>query len=155
MTYRGMTVETIKINGDKGDPISAYVARPSGSKTLPGIVLVHHLPGWSEIYCEMTRKFAHHGYLAICHNLYERSGQGNPDDVAAKVRAEGGVPDAQVIGDTEASRSKPARSLAVAARCCASLATPTIWSPSRSTFIATGFRPAARKHATSRSIASG
>ena len=40
----------------------------------------------------MTRKFAHNGYLAICANLYERAGQGNPDDVAAKVRAEGGVP---------------------------------------------------------------
>ena len=51
----------------------------------------------------MTRKFAHHGYIAICANLYERSGQGNPDDVAAKVRAEGGVPDAQVVGDTEAA----------------------------------------------------
>ena len=38
---------------------------------------------------------------------------------------------------------------------CASLATLTIWSPPRSTSIATGFRPAARKHATSRSIASG
>ena len=34
-------------------------------------------------------------------------------------------------------------------------ATPTIWSPRRCTSIATGFRPAARKHATSRSIASG
>ena len=54
-----------------------------------------------------------------------------------------------------ASRSKPARFLADAARCCASSATLTIWSPPRSTFIATGFRPAARKHATSRSIASG
>ena len=41
-----------------------------------------------------------------------------------------------------ASRSKPVRSLADAARCCASSATPTIWSPPRSTFIATGFRPA-------------
>ena len=41
------------------------------------------------------------------------------------------------------------------ARCCASLATPTIWSPPRSTFIATGFLPAASKHATSQSIASG
>ena len=101
MTYRGMTVEEIKINGDKGTPISAYTARPSGSGPFPGVVLVHHLPGWSEIYCEMTRKFAHHGYIAICANLYERNGQGNPDDVAAKVRAEGGVPDAQVIGDTE------------------------------------------------------
>jgi carboxymethylenebutenolidase len=101
MTYRGMTADNIKISGDKGESISAYVARPAGTGPFPGVVLVHHLPGWSELYIEMTRKFAHHGYLAICHNLYERSGQGNPDDVAAKVRADGGVPDAQVIGDTE------------------------------------------------------
>ncbi len=101
MTYRGMTVEEIKIKGDKGEAISAYTARPSGPGPFPGVVLVHHLPGWSEIYCEFTRKFAHHGYMAICANLYERNGQGNPDDVAAKVRAEGGVPDAQVVGDTE------------------------------------------------------
>ena len=50
---------------------------------------------------------------------------------------------------------KPVRSLADAARCCASLATPTIWSPPHYTFIATGFLPAARKHPTSQSIASG
>jgi carboxymethylenebutenolidase len=101
MTYRGMTVEEIKIAGDKGQQISAYTARPSGAGPFPGVVLVHHLPGWSEWYIEQTRKFTHNGYLAICANLYERNGQGNPDDVAAKVRAEGGVPDAQVIGDTE------------------------------------------------------
>jgi len=83
MTYRGMTVEEIKISGDQGTPISAYVARPSGPGPFPGVVLVHHLPGWSEIYCEFTRKFAHNGYVAICANLYERNGQGNPDDVAA------------------------------------------------------------------------
>jgi carboxymethylenebutenolidase len=100
-TYRGMTVEEIKINGDQGQPISAYTARPSGPGPFPGIVLVHHLPGWSEWYMEQTRKFAHHGYIAICANLYERAGLGNPDDVAAKVRAEGGIPDAQMVGDTE------------------------------------------------------
>ena len=33
--------------------------------------------------------------------LYQRAGEGKADDVAAKVRAEGGVPDTQVIGDTE------------------------------------------------------
>ncbi|MBB4235196.1 AraC family transcriptional regulator [Rhizobium esperanzae] len=38
---------------------------------------------------------------------------------------------------------------------CASSATPTIWSPRHSTSIATGCRRAARKHAISRSIASG
>lgn len=53
------------------------------------------------------------------------------------------------------ARSRLARSLADAARFCASSATPTIWSPPPSTSIATGFRRAARKHATSRSTASG
>ena len=98
--YRGMTCENVTINGDKGTPITAYVAKPSGPGPFPGVVLVHHLPGWSELYIETTRRFAHHGYLAICANLYERAGQGNPDDVAAKVRADGGISDAQMVGDT-------------------------------------------------------
>ena len=70
-------------------------------------------PGWDEWYCETIRRFAHHGYAAICHNLYHRAGDGKPDDVAAKVRASGGVPDAQVIGDTEGAvqwlRAQPYR----------------------------------------------
>src|SRR5258708_36252747 len=69
--YRGMTCENVTIKGDKGTPITAYVARPSGPGPFPGVVLVHHLPGWSEFYIETTRRFAHHGYLAICANLYE------------------------------------------------------------------------------------
>src|SRR5260221_468827 len=96
--YRGMTCENVTIKGDKGTPITAYVAKPSGPGPFPGVVLVHHLPGWSELYIETTRRFAHHGYLAICANLYERAGEGNPDDVAAKVRAEGGIADAQMAG---------------------------------------------------------
>ena len=67
--YRGMTCENVTINGDKGNPITAYVAKPSGPGPFPGVVLVHHLPGWSELYIETTRRFAHHGYLAICANL--------------------------------------------------------------------------------------
>jgi carboxymethylenebutenolidase len=101
MAYEGMIAETISINGDKNEPISAYVARPLGAGPFPGMVLLHHAPGWDEWYREATRKFAHHGYAAISHNLYHRAGEGKADDVAAKVRAEGGVPDAQVIGDTE------------------------------------------------------
>jgi carboxymethylenebutenolidase len=101
--YRGMTCENVTIAGDGGTPITAYVARPEGKGPFPGIVLIHHLPGWDDFYMETTRRFAHFGYLAICHNLYERTGGGNPDDVAAKVRAEGGVPDSQMVGDTEAA----------------------------------------------------
>jgi carboxymethylenebutenolidase len=101
MAYEGMIAETIGINGDKNETISAYVARPLGPGPFPGMVLLHHAPGWDEWYREATRKFAHHGYAAISPNLYHRAGEGKSDDVAAKVRAEGGVPDAQVIGDTE------------------------------------------------------
>jgi carboxymethylenebutenolidase len=101
--YRGMTCENVTINGDKGTPITAYVAKPSGPGPFPGIVLIHHVPGWSEFYIDETRRFAHAGYLAICANLYEREGGGsdaNPDDVAAKVRAQGGIADSQMVGDT-------------------------------------------------------
>ncbi len=65
MAYEGMIAETLSINGDKNEPISAYVARPLGPGPFPGIVLIHHMPGWDEWYRETTRKFAHHGYAAI------------------------------------------------------------------------------------------
>lgn len=97
--YEGMLAETVTINGHGGDSINAYYARPLGTGPFPGVVLIHHLPGWDEWYRETTRKFAHHGYAAISPNLYYRSGHGTPDDVAAKVRGEGGVPDDQVVGD--------------------------------------------------------
>jgi hypothetical protein len=68
-----MTCENVTIKGDKGTPITAYVARPSGPGLFPGVVLVHHLPGWSEFYIETTRRFAHHGFLAICANPSARA----------------------------------------------------------------------------------
>jgi carboxymethylenebutenolidase len=101
MAYEGMIAETIGINGNKGETVSAYVARPLGPGPFPGMVLIHHMPGWDEWYREATRKFAHHGYATISHNLYHRFGEGKADDVAAKARAEGGVADDQMIGDTE------------------------------------------------------
>jgi carboxymethylenebutenolidase len=48
-----------------------------------------------------VRKFAHHGYAAISPHLYFRNGPGSPDDIGARVRAAGGVPDAQVVGDVK------------------------------------------------------
>ena len=97
--YEGMLAETITMHGANGDTINAYFARPLGPGPYPGVVLIHHLPGWDEWYREATRKFAHHGYAAISPNLYCREGHGTPEDVAAKVRGAGGVPDDQVVGD--------------------------------------------------------
>ena len=97
--YEGMLAETITIQGFHGDSINAYFARPLGQGPFPGMVLTHHMPGWDEWYREITCNFARKGYATICPNLYFRSGHGTPEDVAAKVRASGGVPDEQVIGD--------------------------------------------------------
>ena len=97
--YEGMLAETVTFPGANGDLINAYYARPLGPGPFPGVVVIHHMPCWDEWYREATRKFAHHGYAAISPNLYARAGHGTPEDVAAAVRAEGGVADEQVVGD--------------------------------------------------------
>ena len=50
--YEGMLAETITMHGHNGDAINAYFARPLGSGPFPGVVLIHHLPGWDEWYRE-------------------------------------------------------------------------------------------------------
>jgi carboxymethylenebutenolidase len=101
--YEGMLAETVILPGYHADLINAYFARPLGAGPFPGIVLVHHLPGWDEWYRETTRKFAAYGYAALCPNLYFREGHGTSEDVAAKVRGAGGISDDQVLGDVGAA----------------------------------------------------
>ena len=99
--YEGMLAETITVTGDSGDRIHAYLARPLGPGPHPGMVLLHHMPGWDEWYKETARKYAHHGYITIAPDLYCRDGHGSPEDVAAKVRGDGGVADDRVISDAD------------------------------------------------------
>src|SRR5215475_4058034 len=89
-----MMAETISILGHGGDQIEAYLARPLGPGPYGGVVVIHHMPGFDEGNKEITRKFAAHGYLAICPNLHYRDAPGaSPDDASAASRARGGVPD--------------------------------------------------------------
>lgn len=97
--YEGIFAETVTMTGANGDSINAYLARPLGPGPFPAMVLAHHMPGWDEWYREATYKFAHHGYITISPNLYFRSGHGTPEDISAKVRADGGIPDDQAVGD--------------------------------------------------------
>ncbi len=101
--YEGLIAETVRINGHDGDQIDGYLARPLGAGPYPGVVLIHHMPGWDEASKEMARKFAYNGYICISPHLHHREGPGSPDDVSAAVRAGGGVPDARCIGDVKAS----------------------------------------------------
>jgi carboxymethylenebutenolidase len=95
--------EGITYPAGSGDRIHAYVARPAGDGPFPGVVAVHHLPGWDEFYQEFARRLAAHGYSVMCPDLYCRYGHGTPDDIASKVRAEGGVADESVIADCGAA----------------------------------------------------
>src|SRR5258705_5347876 len=88
-----------------GEPIHAYIARPEGPGPFPGVVVTPQGRGGDEFNREMTRRFAQHGYNAICPDLFCRVGHGTPDDVAAKVRAEGGVSDDSVVADVAAART--------------------------------------------------
>ena len=51
-SMRVMLAETVVIRGANGDLINAYLARPLGPGPYPGMVLIHHLPGWDEWYRE-------------------------------------------------------------------------------------------------------
>jgi carboxymethylenebutenolidase len=101
--YEGMLAETVMLRVGDDDFIHAYFARPTGAGPFPGMVLLHHMPGWDDWYKEATRTFAARGYLAIAPDLYCRAGHGTSDEVAAIVRANGGLPDEQVVGDAQAA----------------------------------------------------
>jgi carboxymethylenebutenolidase len=101
--YEGMLCETLTFTGHKGDMVNSYFTRPLGPGPFPGIILVHHMPGWDELYREIARRFTQHGYLVVLPNLYSRFGRGSPEEVAAKARERGGVSDDEVVGDCEAA----------------------------------------------------
>ena len=101
VSYRPMSAETVQMVGHQSEKIDAYLARPSAPGAYPGVVVIHHMPGWDEMTMEITRKFAHHGYAAICPNLHFREGKDTPEANSASVRAAGGMPDARTMGDVE------------------------------------------------------
>jgi len=96
-----LTATTIDITGAGGDPIEAYLAVPGdGARSSGSVVVIHHMPGYDSSTKEIVRKFAAHGYAALMPNLYHREAPGaSPDDAAAVARANGGVPDEQLVGD--------------------------------------------------------
>ena len=98
--YDAILAETVTIRGDGGDEIEAYLARPMSPGPHGGVVVLHHMPGYDEPTKEITRTFAVNGYNAVMPNLYHREAPGaSPDDAAATARAQGGVPDARLVGE--------------------------------------------------------
>jgi carboxymethylenebutenolidase len=104
-----MTTDTVKFAGHNGDQLEAYVAQPTGPGPFPGVVVIHHLPGWDEWTTEVVRKLAHHGFAAVSPHLYSRTGLSPADAGAEAYRglqagaATVGQSDPQALGDIEAS----------------------------------------------------
>jgi carboxymethylenebutenolidase len=99
MTYEGMIAETVKIHGHNGDVIDAYAARPLGPGPFPGVLVVHHMPGWDEWTREVVRRLADHNFNTICPDLHFRQGPGTPTEKSQRVREMGGQIDEFVIND--------------------------------------------------------
>ena len=101
MAYDALFAETVLIRGHQGDQIDAYLARPFGAGPYPGVVIIHHMPGWDGPTKEIARRFAHEGYAAISPNLHFREGKTTPEENSASIRAAGGMPDDRTMGDVQ------------------------------------------------------
>lgn len=102
MANDAMEARTIAIRGHNSDEIEAYLARPVDRGKVPGVVVIHHMPGYDRATKEICRTFAVYGYAALCPNLHHRYAPGaKSQDQAAAARAAGGVPDDQCIGDVQ------------------------------------------------------
>jgi carboxymethylenebutenolidase len=99
LAYEGMIADSVRVHGHSGDLIDAYAARPLGDGPFPGVLVVHHMPGWDEWTREVVRKLAHHGYNAISADLHFRQGPGSYSEKSQNVRDMGGQIDEFIIGD--------------------------------------------------------
>ena len=116
-----LSAGNVMFTGYEGAEVNAYQALPAGGGPFPGVLVIHHLPGWDSGTKEITRRFAAHGYNAICPNLYARQGLDvDPDDAAAATREAGGIPDEQFVGDAAPPSRRCGRSRRPTARSASS-----------------------------------
>jgi carboxymethylenebutenolidase len=106
----GLTVGevTIEVNGFK---MPAYRAAPAGGKNLPVVLVISEIFGVHEHIADVAKRFARLGYLAIAPELFVRQGDAGSYGEVAKLMSEviSKVPDAQVMGDLDATVAWAAR----------------------------------------------
>ena len=100
----GLTVGEVTIpSGDFKMP--TYRAMPAGRSNLPVVLVVSEIFGVHEHIADVARRFAKAGYLAIAPELFVRQGDAQGYGEVSKLLSEvvNKVPDAQVMGDLDAS----------------------------------------------------
>lgn len=83
----------------------AYRAAPAGKTGAPVVLVISEIFGVHEHIADVARRFAKAGYFAIAPELFVRQGDAGSYGEIAKLIAEvvSKVPDAQVMGDLDAS----------------------------------------------------
>lgn len=99
--YRDIICREIAFKGHRQKTKIAYFAYPDEPGPVPGIVFLHHYPGFTEINIDATRKLANNGFMTICPNLFTQWGPGDPYEVGKRARRDGGMHDDQTTGDIE------------------------------------------------------
>ena len=99
--YEGMIAETITVQGSNGDPIHTYFARPPVLGLSGSRLDTPFCPAGTSCTGSSPGSSATTATCPISPDLYCREGHGTAEDVAAKVRGDGGVSDDQVMGDVE------------------------------------------------------
>ena len=101
-SYAPTLAETVCFENSDGETIRGYFARPLGSGPFASVFVIHHAAGIDEWTREVIRKFADHGYLALCPNLLSREMEESTRVEAQElIRSQGGVPDSRMLTDVE------------------------------------------------------
>jgi carboxymethylenebutenolidase len=101
---QGLVEGEVMIDVD-GFKMPAYRSAPAGKTHLPVVLVISEIFGVHEYIADVTRRFAHAGYLAIAPELFVRQGDPSSYGEIAKLQTEiiAKVPDAQVMHDLDAT----------------------------------------------------
>ena len=92
----------VSIATSQGD-LEGYLARPTGDRSRPGVIVVHEAFGLNDHVRDLARRFAAAGFDALAPNLYTRTGAPRADDRSDVFAKMFGLSDADVVADLEAS----------------------------------------------------
>ncbi|RTZ45405.1 dienelactone hydrolase family protein [Candidimonas sp. SYP-B2681] len=101
---KGLVAGEVKIPVADGS-VPAYRAAPEGKAVVPVILVVHEAFGVHEYIKDVCRRLAKAGYMAIAPELYSRQGDPSRYTEISRLLSEvvNKVPDAQVLGDLDAT----------------------------------------------------
>jgi len=98
----GLAITETKVTAG-GFQVPVYEARPAASGRYPIVLVIPEVWGMHEHIKDVTRRFAHEGFLALTFETYAREGGTlQLPDQQAVMKVANSVPDAQVMGDLDA-----------------------------------------------------